>query len=198
MLKPFARALTSSTQQLQNRSFHAAEQERLRNVKMWRMHVQSVQNCCFFIVKYANLWRFCCRPRRGCSRAWGPFLESPETLRAHFGLHISICIFKAKGVSRHETLQFFYTSYSLYNLWKGQLYRISGSQFYQWLFGPEKFSGLSRNGPLVSKIIAAISLEMVLDIGHHDRSISPPWPKNLTYHELTTGYLSCNSLNRSK
>ena len=30
---------------------------------------------------------------------------------------------------------------------KGQLFRISGSQFLKWLFGPEKFSGLSRNGP---------------------------------------------------
>ena len=30
---------------------------------------------------------------------------------------------------------------------KDQLYRISRSQFYEWLFGPEKFSGLSRNGP---------------------------------------------------
>ena len=30
---------------------------------------------------------------------------------------------------------------------KGQLYRISGSEFYEWLFGPEKFAGLSRNGP---------------------------------------------------
>ena len=30
------------------------------------MHVQIVQKCCFFIVKYANLWRSCCRRRRGC------------------------------------------------------------------------------------------------------------------------------------
>ena len=29
------------------------------------MHVQSVQKYCFFIVKYANLWGFCCRRRRG-------------------------------------------------------------------------------------------------------------------------------------
>ena len=27
-----------------------------------------------------------------------------------------------------------------------QLYRISGSEFHEGLFGPEKFSGLSRNG----------------------------------------------------
>ena len=30
---------------------------------------------------------------------------------------------------------------------KDQLYRICGSEFYEWFFGPEKFSGLSRNGP---------------------------------------------------
>ena len=30
---------------------------------------------------------------------------------------------------------------------KDQLYRISRSEFYEWLFGPEKFSGLSWNGP---------------------------------------------------
>ena len=35
-----------------------------------------------------------------------------------------------------------------------QLYRTSLN--YEWLFGPEKFSGLSRNGPLVSIIINII------------------------------------------
>ena len=30
---------------------------------------------------------------------------------------------------------------------KRSAFRISGSEFYEWLFGPEKFSGLSRNGP---------------------------------------------------
>ena len=30
-----------------------------------------------------------------------------------------------------------------------QDFRISGSQFLKWVFGPEKFTGLSRNGPLV-------------------------------------------------
>ena len=29
------------------------------------MHVQSVQKYCFFIVKYAHLWGFCCSRRRG-------------------------------------------------------------------------------------------------------------------------------------
>ena len=56
--------LTLSTQ-LQNRSFHVVERTRT-SVKRWKMHVQSVQKYCFFIVKYANLWVFCCRRRSGC------------------------------------------------------------------------------------------------------------------------------------
>ena len=32
---------------------------------------------------------------------------------------------------------------------KDQLYRMNGLEFYEWLFGPEKFSGFSRNGPLI-------------------------------------------------
>ena len=31
---------------------------------------------------------------------------------------------------------------------KGRLSKTSGWQFHKWLFGPEKFSGLSRNVPL--------------------------------------------------
>ena len=43
--------------------------------------------------------------------------------------------------------------YSLYNIWEDQLYRISWPEFDEWLFGPEKLSGLSRNKPqgLVSR-----------------------------------------------
>ena len=58
----------------------------------------------------------------------------------------SLCIFKTKA-SRGTKLCSYFCFYSLYNTWKNQLYRISRSYFYEWLFGPEKFSGLSRNGP---------------------------------------------------
>ena len=74
------------------------------------------------------------------------FLESPETFWAHFGWLDSLCIFKVKA-SRGTKLCSYFNCYSLYNLWKEQLYRISRSHFYEWLFGPEKFSGLSRNRP---------------------------------------------------
>ena len=64
-----------------------------------------------------------------------------------FGWHSSLCIFKAKA-SRSTKLCTYPNFYSLYNIRKDQLHRISGSQFYEWLFGPEKSSGLSRNRPL--------------------------------------------------
>ena len=36
--------------------------------------------------------------------SWGPFLESPETFRAHLGLQFSLYL-QNEGVSRHESLQ---------------------------------------------------------------------------------------------
>ena len=58
--------LTSSTQ-LQNRSFHVVERtktsskcQKMKNARAKRAKIQ------FYIVKYANLWGFCCRRRRGC------------------------------------------------------------------------------------------------------------------------------------
>ena len=58
--------LTSSTQ-LQNRSFYVVERTRtsskcqkMKNARAKRAKIL------FFIVKYANLWGFCCRRRRGC------------------------------------------------------------------------------------------------------------------------------------
>jgi len=58
--------LTSSTQ-LQNWSFHVVEGTRTST------KCQTLKNACakpaqilFLIVKYANLWGFCCRCHRGC------------------------------------------------------------------------------------------------------------------------------------
>ena len=76
------------------------------------------------------------------------FLESPETFRVHLGWHNSLSIFKTKA-SRGMTLRSYFHFYYLYNTWKDQLYRISRLEFYELLFGPEKFSELSRNGPQV-------------------------------------------------
>ena len=86
------------------------------------------------------------------SASWnirGLFLESPETFRAYFGWQFSLYL-QNEGVSRHET---FLNFYSLYN--------ISGSEFDEWLFGAEKFSELSRNGPqhVVRDVVNEVSLQ---------------------------------------
>ena len=69
--------LTSSTQ-LQNRSFHVVERTRtsskcqkMKNARAKRAKIL------FFIVKYANLWGFCCRRRRGCLSS-RPILRQSE------------------------------------------------------------------------------------------------------------------------
>ena len=61
--------LTPSTK-LQNWSFHVVERTRtsskcqkMKNARAKRAKIQ------FFIDKYANLWGFCCRRRRGCLRS---------------------------------------------------------------------------------------------------------------------------------
>ena len=56
--------LTSPTQ-LQKRSFHVIERTRTSS-KCQKMK-NARAKILFFIVKYANLWGFCCRRRRGCS-----------------------------------------------------------------------------------------------------------------------------------
>ena len=58
--------LTSSTQ-LQNRSFHVLERTRTSS-KCQKMKYARAKRAkiLFSIVKYANLWVFCCRRRRGC------------------------------------------------------------------------------------------------------------------------------------
>ena len=58
--------MLTSSRQLQNMSFHVVERTRtstkwqkMKNARAKRAKVL------FFIVKYANLWGFCCRRRRG-------------------------------------------------------------------------------------------------------------------------------------
>ena len=58
--------LTSSTQ-LQNRSFHVIERSRTSSKCQKTKNTRAKRaKILFFIVKYANLWGFCCRRRRGC------------------------------------------------------------------------------------------------------------------------------------
>ena len=64
--------LTTSTQ-LQNKSFHVIERTRTsskcQKVKNARAKRAKRAKILFFIVKYANLWGFCCLRRRGCLSA---------------------------------------------------------------------------------------------------------------------------------
>ena len=86
------------------------------------------------------------------SRTRGPFLESPETLRAIFGCHNSLCISRTERIQVVKLHSFFSFCY-LKNMLKDRLSKTSGWQFHKWLSGPEMFPGLSRNGPqgLVSR-----------------------------------------------
>ena len=76
----------------------------------------------------------------------GPFLESPETLRAIFGCHNSLCISRTEGFkSSNFTFSLLLVTLKI------------GWQIHKWLSGPEKFSGLSRNGPLAREMANRIN-----------------------------------------
>ena len=93
---------------------------------------------------------------------WSPFLGSPETFRAYFGWHNSLCIFTTKASRGTKLCKVFLNFYSLYNMWTDQLYRVSRSEFHEWLFGPEKFSGFSRNGPHPQKYLSLFPIFLSL------------------------------------
>ena len=58
----------------------------------------------------------------------GPFLENLETFRVYIGWHNSFRIFKTKA-SPGTKFNNYFNFPCLYNIWKDQLYRISGSLF---------------------------------------------------------------------
>ena len=76
---------------------------------------------------------------------WARFSKVPKLFGRISGDN-SLCIFNLKA-SWDTKLFSYFNFYSLYNKREDQLYRISGSEFHDWLLAPEKFSGLSRNGP---------------------------------------------------
>ena len=85
------------------------------------------------------------------------FSKVPKVFGRILG-HNSLCIFKMK-VSWGTKLCSYCNFLSLYNISKDQLNRISGSEFYEWLFGPEKFSELSRKepqAPVVQRVSSTI------------------------------------------
>ena len=86
---------------------------------------------------------------------WRAFLEIPETIRAYFGCHNFLCILKMKTFPGIKFCNKF-------TLVKDQLSRISRWQFQKQLFGPEKFLGLLRNGPLILKCLGVVQFIQTL------------------------------------
>ena len=83
-------------------------------------------------------------------------LQTPETFQgpfqAYFGCHNFLRVPKRKTFPGMKLGNKFALSY-LENIVKGQLFRISGSQILRWFFGPEMFTGLSRNGAHESSVL---------------------------------------------
>ena len=65
----------------------------------------------------------------------------------------------------------YFNFHPLYNISKDHLNRISGSEFYEWLFGAEKFSGLSRSGPQVTREKKLASYRLTQTSINEDRSV---------------------------
>ena len=87
---------------------------------------------------------------RGVGRSRDSY-ANPRRIRGMAYPHVQIRLLNMKTRkknSRGTELRSYFNFYSLDNMWQDQLYRISGSEFYEWLFGPVKFSGLSRNETL--------------------------------------------------
>ena len=74
-------------------------------------------------------------------RSWfmsgGPFLESPGTFRARKAIFSSSVASENREVYTPKT-----------SCMKGTSVHIQNFEILLWLFGPEKFLGLSKNGPL--------------------------------------------------
>ena len=89
--------LTSSTQ-LQNRSFHVVERTRTSS-KCQKMKYARAKRAkiLFSIVKYANLWGFCCRRRRGCLSS--RLQKQKVTFQMTFSLPSPSCLLKLPNYS---------------------------------------------------------------------------------------------------
>ena len=81
--------MLTSTTQLQNRSFHVVERTSAKCPKMKNARAKRAK-LLFFIVKYANLWRSCCRRRRGCLSF---LFEVLTTTRARSSKYFVLCLY---------------------------------------------------------------------------------------------------------
>ena len=103
-------------------------------------------------------------------RTWGPFLESPETFgRISGGIILSVSSKRRPFEARYFCRCFNF--YFICNIWKDQLYRISGSEFYEWLF--ENFEKRAPNPTLKPglKLCRWLSLPAMQVIASADRAV---------------------------
>ena len=82
--------------------------------------------------------------------ALGPVSRNSRNFTGHFQVtQFPLYLKNGEDLSRQ-------TSQSFFSLLKDRLSKTSGWQFHKWLFGPEKCSGLSRNGPLLALMRTAL------------------------------------------
>ena len=82
--------------------------------------------------------------------ARGLFLKSPETFREYFGCHNSFYIFatpRFQAIKLRNLLSFSYVQ----NMLKDHLFKTSGLQFDNWLFGPKSSQEFRETGPGLSQ-----------------------------------------------
>ena len=131
----------------------------------------------FSIIQSHYAWKVCHNFPGAC------FSKVSKLFGRISGDIILFCIFKTKASGGTKLCSYF-CFYSLCNIWKDQLYRISRSYFIEWLFGPEKFSGHSRNGPLELNWNQRLGHKKTkLNICHH-RLTSSTQLQNKSFHVL--------------
>ena len=118
------------------------------------------------------------------SLTWGPFLETPETFWVYFGCCNFLRISKTKTFPGVKFCNKFALSY-LEIIVKGQLSRISGSQFLKWLFGPGKFTGLSRKIRELH-VLRTVICESLVNFRENWESNSNSWSINCFYISTET------------
>ena len=113
-----------------------------------------------------------------CRRISGDIILFVSSERRHLG-------------TRDFAVIFIFIPFTTYD----PLYRISGSEFYEWLFGAEKFSGLSRNRPHERESNSGrIGGRRALSPQHHPCSLKSKFSPIL---QCRMGYLPWNTVDSS-
>ena len=84
------------------------------------------------------------------SKNWGqgPVFRKSRDFTGHFRVsQFSLYLKNGEDLSCQTSQSLFFSFCYLENMSKHRLSKSSGWHFHKWLFGPEKFSGLLRNGP---------------------------------------------------